>query len=974
MLNPSLRFCFPAASLGLLVALLLIPSRGRAQAPNPSTPAPAPVVATERSVTDAERTFVLSVLPLFEEKCFTCHGNDPEDIRGEYDMLKRESLLAGGESGEPAVVVADAAHSPLYQAICWDGLEMPPKANDRLSAQQCQLVADWINAGAPWPNAAVIADIQATAQAQWDASDGVMVSTSGGLSAQWTRRRYAPADLWAYQAIPTQVEWDQVGSALSLDTFIERKLESEDIPAAPMADRETLIRRATYDLLGLPPTQAEVAAFVGDPRDEETAFAEVVDRLLASPHYGEQWGRHWLDVVRYADSSGFANDYHRGNAWRYRDYVVRSFNNDKPFNQFVREQVAGDELDPSDPEMLVAVGFLRMGPWELTGMEVAKVARQRFLDDVTNSVGETFLAHSLQCARCHDHKFDPVPTQDYYAIQACFATTQLAERQAAFLPAENLQRFDQRRYLIELRDQHQTTLRKLDALQLEAAELWYHENKIDPQAWHEAVEQATRNAGDDSQAAIFKPARNILQRRGIAEAEIPPKGVGFSPQEFGLERVARKGIERLRWELEAFQPYALSVYVGGTPDRKSVYAPLRVPNNPLQDGRLEQSTILIGGDPFTTGAAVEPAALSVLEERVPFTIPSAPEGRRLALADWIVDEANPLTPRVIVNRIWMWHFGTALAGNPNNFGATGKKPTHPQLLDWLSRQFLADGWSIKAMHRRIMLSRAYRRTSNLQSIPTEQHESAVANYAAFQPRRLTAEELRDSMLAVSGELNRTLGGIPNRPEINHEVAMQPRMVMGTFARAWVPDPLPADRHRRSLYALTLRGLRDPAMEVFNQPAPDFSCEARDESMVTPQVFSLFNSQASYARAIALASRVLVAHPSSSEQANREAVSTLFAFAVAREPTSDELELCLAHWQAMTARHESLTFSKADIPLTIQRDAVEENTGERFRFTETLPAYRDFIPDPGLADVSARTRGLAEVALALLNSHEFSYVY
>ena len=356
------------------------------------------------------------------------------------------------------------------------------------------------------------------------------------------------------------------------------------------------------------------------------------------------------------------------------------------------------------------------------------------------------------------------------------------------------------------------------------------------------------------------------------------------------------------------------------------------------------------------------------------------DGRRRVLADWIASPDNPLTPRVMVNRIWLWHFGRALAGNPNNFGTTGKKPTHPELLDWLAATFIAgriDGaetpatpFSIKAMHRLIMSSAAYRRAAaHPDPKALAERDPLGTKYAVFQPHRLAAEELRDAQLAVTGELNREIGGIPVRPEINREAALQPRQVMGTFAEAWQPSPKPEQRNRRSVYALRLRGLADPFMEVFNAPSPDLSCEGRDASTVTPQVFSLFNSEATLSRALALAARVQ--RETSSPDAT---VSRVFQLALGRAPTNEETASSRQHWEKMTARHQQLTFAPAKLPAEVVREAVEENTGEKFRFTEPLEAMADFVPDLKLADASPQTRGLAEVCLVLLNSNEFVYVY
>jgi hypothetical protein len=407
---------------------------------------------------------------------------------------------------------------------------------------------------------------------------------------------------------------------------------------APAADARTFIRRATFDLLGLPPSPEEVEAFAtacdrSNPSDQTDLVRTLIDKLLSSPHYGERMARHWLDVVRYADSSGFANDYERGNAWRYRDYVVRSFNADKPYDQFIREQIAGDEMVDANreqrtenSELLIAPGFLRMGPWELTGMEVAKVARQRFLDDVTNSVGETFLAHSLQCARCHDHKFDPVPTHDYYAMQACFSTTQLTEREAPFLKEENTAGFDEKKHLETRRAEHMAVLKRLDAKLLLNAQKWLTDKKLDPAKWNAAVTQAKKGGGKNPKKGfsdVFGTARQILTKQGLPEDSFPPKLVGFEPQDFGNERVARKGLERLKWEIERYEPYAFSVYNGVTIPMVTVYQPLRMPGDRMKNGELEQTAILGGGDPFSPTTKVNPGVLSSLSQIWNFKSPKA---------------------------------------------------------------------------------------------------------------------------------------------------------------------------------------------------------------------------------------------------------------------------------------------------------------------------------------------------------------
>lgn len=924
---------------------------------------------------EAELLFVRRVGPLLTQHCVSCHGDQAEDFAGGLDLRSRRAAIAGGDSGEAAIRPGKPASSPLLLALRGaDGWSpMPPKESQRLSDQQLAAIDRWIELGAAWPDEARVESIQRAHADRWSAEDGVTVATSGGQSPQWTGRRYDPADLWAYQ--PIRVPQLGIPASEAIDQLIEAALPEGLLPAGP-AERATLARRLYFDLTGLPPTFEQLNQFVHHPADDEQAFAQLVDQLLQSPHYGERMAQHWMDVTRYADSSGLANDYHRGNAWRWRDYIVRSFNEDKPFDQMIVEQIAGDELDPDDPQMLIATGFLRMGPWELTGMEVAKVARQRFLDDVTNSVGETFLAHALQCARCHDHKFDPVPTRDYYAIQAVFATTQLAERRADWLAQENRDGFDQRQYLLRRQQHYRRQLQQLDSQLLEAAQGWFREHQISPDPWNAEVRKLQQQG---NQRLLFKTARQRLMREGVSEDQLPPKLVGFSPQDYGVERVARKGLERLAWELETYQPFALSVYNGVTPQRKSVSQPTRVPQDTAAGGELERTCVLLGGDPFSPAEPVRPGVLSAVTgddgtlalERQPGDAGAAElplHGRRLALARWIASPDNPLSARVMANRVWQWHFGRGIAANANNFGTSGARPTHPELLDLLAAELIADGWSIKSLHRKILNTRAYRRSSrHADRKQLRELDPQESSYAVFRRRRLSAEEIRDAMLAVSGELNPELGGVPVRPQINAEAALQPRQVMGTFAAAWTPDPTPQQRHRRSLYTLRLRGLSDPLLSVFNRPSPDFSCERRQWSTVTPQVFSLFNSASSQSRALALADAAMRQTGSVDE-----AIRQCFRRALQREPLADEWDACRQHVAQLlplvaTARPH------LDPPLQVTRRAVEENTGETFTFVEQLYAHEDFQPDLAPADVSAEVRALADLALVLLNCNEFIYV-
>src|SRR5687767_14872290 len=346
-----------------------------------------------------EGLFSSVIEPVFKRDCSGCHGDG--QTLGNLDLRTRQGLLKGGTRG-PAIVVGNARASILYQALEGKGsLQMPPGGpQKKLPTEVIAAVREWIDGGAPWPSAAV--------RQEWS---------------------YKDEDLWAFKPVAPR------DNTKNIDAFLDGKLRERGLKPASRADRRTLIRRATLDLTGLPPAPEEVDAFVNDRSKD--AWPRMIDRLLASPRYGERWARHWLDVVRYADSSGYSNDFERPNAWRFRDYVIRSFQDDKPYDRFIREQIAGDELNPGDPESLIATGFLRAGPWEHTGMSVEAVTRQMFLDDVTHGVASTFLGVTLGCARCHDHKFDPISTRDYYRTQAVFATTEFARPTVPFLPSEN---------------------------------------------------------------------------------------------------------------------------------------------------------------------------------------------------------------------------------------------------------------------------------------------------------------------------------------------------------------------------------------------------------------------------------------------------------------------------------------------------------------------------------------------------------
>ena len=674
-----------------------------------------------------------------------------------------------------------------------------------------------------------------------------------------------------------------------------------------------------------------------------------MDRLLASPHYGEQWGRHWLDVVRYADTAGNSNDYERSNAWRYRDYVIRSFNADKPYDRFAVEQLAGDELDPDDPEMLVATGFLRMGPWG-SAMVPKKMARQAYLDDVVHSVGQTFLSMPLRCAKCHDHKVDPIPIRDYYRVYAAFAATQMAERPAAFLPSENLSRFESGRELVgQLREFAAERKTALEKRLEDAAREWFAERGL--------------------------PYVPEAKRRELPDEAKPPRHYGFTPAEEGRYKVRRQDEWIWTRRLERYEPLAQTVFNG--PD----YIPgngrkLRVPDK-IDASWRPDSRVLDGGSVHAPGETVRPGVLSAAqlptrhgEGRDPYALPDGMEGRRLAFAKWVADPRNPLTSRSIVNRVWAYHFGRGLVATPNNLGALGSRPAFPGLLDWLAANFVRNGWSIKRLHRLIMTSELYRQSTerpDMHAVREADPENRMLAY--FTPRRLAAEELRDSMLMLSGELNAEIGGVPVMPEINLDVALQPRMIQFSLAPAYQPSPEPWNRNRRSIYAYRVRGQADPLMEVFNQPSPNDSCERRDASSVSPQALTLMNSEYLINRSIAFALRLEREAPDTPARVERA-----FQLAFGRSP-DPEIRTGLGRYiAAMESEHAARTPGAASYPTRIKRSLVEEFTGAPFDYEEWLPVYERYTPDKRPSDVGARTRAIADFCLLVFNSNEFAYVY
>jgi hypothetical protein len=592
---------------------------------------------------------------------------------------------------------------------------------------------------------------------------------------------------WSFQSRKPVTPPPVPGASSPIDAFLLARLTKEGLGFAPAASRETLIRRVTFDLTGLPPSPAEVAAFLADRSPD--AYEKLVDRLLDSPRYGEQWGRHWLDVVRFAETDGFEYDTHRADAWRYRDYVIHALNTDKPYPVFVTEQLAGDEIAPQNETYRIASGFNRLGPLRKNaGNQEVASSRNEVLTEMTNMVGAGLLGVTLGCARCHDHKFDPIRQSDYYRIQAYFSATH-DEDVPLSSPQEQA----------EWKAKTETIQRELKALQ-----------------------KQMRGLEGEAKSQMEKRIRSM-------EAELPPP-----------------------------LPALFSVS-----DNMEKRTPIH---------------LLARGDHLNKGDAVGPRPLGVL-------LPDgAPEQElkdkpRAALAAWVTSPDNPLTARVMVNRIWSHHFGRGIVGTPNDFGRMGLRPTHPELLDWLANEFVASGWRSKPIHRMILLSQAYRQSSSSPvAKAAEEKDPENKLLWKFNRRRLEAEEIRDAMLMVAGKLNTKAGG----PSVI--VPVEQELINLLYKPSqWAVTPDAAEHDRRSVYLLQKRNLRLPFSEVFDGPDLQISCPRREQSTHAPQALEMLNGDLSNRMAGAFADRLL-----KEQSTNAARISAAFRLAAGRAPNAAEL--------------------------------------------------------------------------------------
>ncbi len=861
--------------------------------------------------------FERKVRPLLAEQCYSCHG--PDKQKGHLRLDSPAAIRAGGEGG-PVILPGDPAKSRLIIAVNYqtEDLKMPPK--QRLTARQIADLTEWVKLGAPMPAgeapvAAVRKEFQITAKDR----------------AHWA---FQPVRKPAVPAIGNR----QSAVANPIDAFILAKLATKNLPPNPPATPRELVRRAYYDLTGLPPTPAEVEAFLADKSPR--AWEQLIDRLLDSPRYGEKWGRHWLDLVRFAESNSYERDGDKPNAWRFRDYVIRAFNSDKPYDRFLREQLAGDELPNPDPDAIIATGFYRLGIWDDEPAD-RELARYDSLDDIVATTGQVFLGLTVDCARCHHHKIDPIPQHDYYRLLSFFQNVNHYRNGG---PTDEIPLFTkasekeahaaQVRAMEKRRDEVQGKLTALETL-------FRQRLAMGEEAPHEDIEDLRFRYYRDTwdklpDFALLRPEETGKISSGLFDISLRSRDTAFGfvfegtlivPRDGdytfimdsddgsrltvgGRQVLLHDGVHtigkwqsvtvplkqgRLPIQLEYFQrqdKLGLTVsWAGPGFTRRTLSAPVDRPReakgktgkqdiNQLiksegkrvlgaeqfekyqslkqeldqlkpekiagekalavsERGANPQPTHLLArGNPNLPGDLVEPGFLEVLNAPKPVLSKPASDartsGRRTVLANWIVSPDNQLTARVMVNRIWQHHFGRGIVRSASNFGTQGDRPTHPELLDWLASEFVARGWSMKAMHRLIMTSQAYRMSSHGNAAAL-QADPANDLFWRFDPRRLTAEEIRDSILAINGTLNVKMFG----PSVFVDIPREVLAGQSQPGKGWGKSPA-EDQARRSIYIKVKRSLRPPILESFDVAETDRSAPVRFATVQPTQALGMIN--------------------------------------------------------------------------------------------------------------------------------------
>ncbi len=732
--------------------------------------------------------FARDVQPILESRCLSCHG--PEMQESGFRVDRRDRLLKGGDSGTPAVVPKQVTKSLLIERVTAADPDvlMPPEGKPLTKAEIASLKA-WIESGATMPQA--FKEVKRTTSTHWSFQPIANVEPPA-IPSDWVRN--------------------------PIDAFVLRKLQQVNITPSGLADRRTLVRRVTFDLTGLPPTPAEIEQFLSDRAPG--AYERLVDRLLASPAYGERWGRHWLDVVRYADSNGLDENVAHGNAWRYRDFVISAFNADKPYSRFVQEQLAGDLLPAKNLDEknrhLVATGFLSLGPKVLAEVDETKMEMD-IVDEQIDTFGKSFLGLTLGCARCHDHKFDPITNEDYYALAGIFKSTKTMD---SFTKIAKWHEHE-----IATADQ---TKRKL-----------------------ESDQEIKAKTGEI--AALIKEANAALLTSMKEGAKLPAKPEEHYPDE------TKKQLKGLRAELAAIQKAAPAM-----PTAMGV-----------EEGQIANVPVHQRGSHLSLGKIVPRRFPLVLASEKSPSIPQEASGR-LQLAQWLTKPDHPLTARVIVNRVWRWHFGRGLVDSTDNFGELGSDPSHPELLDWLAGRLIDSGWSLKSLHRSIVTSSTYRQGSEVDHKKlVEQKINVIDPENRYlwraNVRRLEAEAIRDSLLAVSGKLDPAMGGsllnTENRKHVFDHTSK---------------DNTKYDAPRRSVYLPIVRNHLYDMFQLFDYTDASMVNGNRTTSTVAPQALFLMNAEFVSESAQGLASRLI---ENATSDADR--IENLYGLALGRRPSAKE---------------------------------------------------------------------------------------
>jgi hypothetical protein len=833
--------------------------------------------------------FEKDIRPILKAHCFQCHGEDGKE-KGGLDVRLRRLLLEGGEHG-PAIVIGQPRKSRLLQLVSEGKM---PKGQAKLAETEIALMRTWIAQGAK------------TARPEPEDPDAVGITEE-------------EQDFWAFQPIKNSTV--PKGAKNPIDAFLLRTLKAKGLGFSKMTDKRTLIRRATFDLTGLPPSRAEVKNFLDDTSPE--AYAKLIDRLLASPRYGERWGRHWLDVAGYADSEGYnETDAERAWAWRYRDYVIRAFNDDLPWDRFIREQLAGDEmvkppytdLKPEQIDKLTATGFLRMAP-DGTGNANNATARNQVMAETLKIVSTSLMGLTVGCAQCHDHRYDPIPQRDYYQLRAIFEPGLDPKRWRA----PNSRRITlftdaDRKKSAEV----EVEAKKLDALRQKKVDFFIDRTltwKLEavPEEARKSLREAYRaKKRNDEQTALLKKYPSVRQ---ISAGSLYLYDREYSGEisKLNTERKKFAGkkddpkaameLKRIDARIKFFRD-ALSKKVLDAMAKKAKDLRATKPEEPFiralteQPGKVPTTHVFYRGNHDQPKAAVKPAGLSVVAAKaIPENNAAIPStGRRTAFAKHLTDGQHPLTARVLVNRFWLHHFGRGLVDTPGDFGKLGEHPSHPELLDWLAHDFMKQGWQLKRLHKLIMTSDAYRqvswRNAKQDSIDPDNRLLGRVNI-----RRMEAETIRDAILSVSGQIKMKIGGKPV-PVMEDEVG---QFIIGKENLDGERKPgksadLKGEEFRRSLYVQVRRSRKLSFLDAFDAPAMEPNCAKRPVSTVAPQALIFMNNNFVIAQSRVMAVRL---QKLASKDLDRQ-LAAGWEHALGHEPTGAELSRAREFVQKQTA--------------------------------------------------------------------------